>query len=65
MREQMARESLESVHNVETEVEAECAKLCRRIGDDVTKSACYVHTYVLQHNLTPNVQLQYRTYVRL
>ena len=26
---------------VEAEVEAQCAKLCRRIGDEVAKWACY------------------------
>ena len=27
---------------VEAEVEAQCATLCRRIGDEVAKSACYM-----------------------
>ena len=36
----MTRGSLESVGDVEAEVEAQCAKLCRRIGDEVAKSAC-------------------------
>ena len=35
VREQMTRGSLESVGDVEAEVEAQCAKLCRRIGDEV------------------------------
>ena len=35
VREQMT----ESVGDVEAEVEAQCAKLCRRIGDEVAKSA--------------------------
>ena len=40
VREQMTRGSLESVGDVEAEVQAQCAKLCRRIGDEVAKSAC-------------------------
>ena len=40
MREQMTRESLESVDDAKAEVEAQCANLCRRIGDEVAKSAC-------------------------
>ena len=39
VREQMTRGSLESVGDVEAEVEAQCATLCRRIGDEVAKSA--------------------------
>ena len=27
--------------DVEAEVEAQCAQLCRPIGDEVAKSACY------------------------
>ena len=38
----MTRGSLESVGDVEAEVEAQCATLCRRIGDEVAKSACYM-----------------------
>ena len=26
----------------EAEVEAQCAKLCKRIGDDLSKSVCYM-----------------------
>ena len=40
VREQMTRGSLENVGDVEAEVEAQCATLCRRIGDEVAKSAC-------------------------
>ena len=39
MREQMTRGSLENVGDVEAEVEAQCATLCRRIGDEVAKMA--------------------------
>jgi hypothetical protein len=42
VREQMTRGSLENVGDVEAEVEAQCATLCRRIGDEVAKSACYM-----------------------
>ena len=42
MREQMARGSPENVGDVEAEVEAQCAELCRHIGDEVAKSACYM-----------------------
>ena len=37
--EQTTRGSRESVGDVEAEVEAQCAKLGRRIGDEVAKSA--------------------------
>ena len=40
VREQLTSVSLGSVSDVEAEVEAQCAKLCRRIGDEVAKSAC-------------------------
>ena len=42
VREQMTRWSLGSVGGVEAEVEAQCAKLCWRIGDEVAKSACWM-----------------------
>ena len=38
VREQMTRGSLESAGDVEAEVEAQCAKLCRRIGDRLLPS---------------------------
>ena len=37
----VTRGSLESMDDVEAEVEAQCAKLCARIGDEVAKAACY------------------------
>ena len=45
VREQMTRRSLESVGDVEAEVEAQCAKLCKRIGDEVAKSVCDGRSY--------------------
>ena len=43
MHEQMPRWSLKSVDDVEAEVEAQCARLCRRIEDNkVATSACLV-----------------------
>ena len=45
--EQMTRGSLESVGDVEAEVEAQCAKLSRGMVDEVAKSACYFMAGIL------------------
>ena len=63
MREQMTRGSLESVGDVEAKVEAQLCTLCRRIGDEVAKSACYMMAGLIddlkvlrpmQHKLQPH-----------
>ena len=38
--------------DVEAEVEAQCATLCRRIGDEVAKSACYMMAGLIGDDLT-------------